>query len=119
VLDHQVLRTIAVGRHVLLLAEVAADSGSGLVGRVIAQVHQPGLLRVIAMRRASPAGGGSSSVDWSPPPGYLIQPGDQIVVLATRTGLSGLLRRDASPAQTAAPVGTSGKQLSTPENGSP
>ncbi len=29
VLDHQVLRTIAVGRHVLLLAEVAADGRAG------------------------------------------------------------------------------------------
>lgn len=119
VLDHQVLRTIAVGRHVLLLAEVAADGWSGLVGQAIAEVHQPGLLRVIAMRRANPAGGGSSSVDWSPPPGYLIQPGDQIVVLATRAGLSDLLRRSTSPAPAAAPVSTSGKHLSTPENGSP
>jgi Trk K+ transport system NAD-binding subunit len=119
VLDHQVLRTIAVGRHVLLLAEVAADAGSGLAGRVIAEVHQPGLLRVIALRRAAPAGGGDSSVDWSPPSGYVIQAGDQIVVLATRAGLSGLLRRDPSPAATAAPPSTRGKWLSTPENGSP
>jgi Trk K+ transport system NAD-binding subunit len=36
VLDHQVLRTIAVGRHVLSLAEVAADERSGLAGRIVA-----------------------------------------------------------------------------------
>jgi Trk K+ transport system NAD-binding subunit len=119
VLDHQVLRTIAVGRHVLLLAEVAADDGSGLAGRVVATVHQPGLLRVIALRRAAATGGGDTSVDWSPPAGYVIQPGDGIVVLATRAGLSGLLRRDASPAGSAAPPSTSGIWLSTTENESP
>jgi Trk K+ transport system NAD-binding subunit len=109
VLDHQVLRTIAVGRHVLLLAEVAADDGSGLAGRIMAEVHKPGLLRVIALRRADAAISDGSDVDWSPPPGYVIQPGDGIVVLATRAGLSGLLRRDSSPAPAATPPGTSGK----------
>ena len=109
VLDHQVLRTIAVGRHVLLMAEVAADSASGLAGQAVAEVHQPGLLRVIALRPAITTRGGSSNVDWSPPPGYMIQPGDQMVVLATRAGLSGLLRRDASPAPSAALPNTSGK----------
>jgi len=108
VLDHQVLRTIAVGRHVLLLAEVAADEGSGLAGQVVADVHKPGLLRVIALRRADAAIDGSD-VDWSPPSGYLIRPGDGIVVLATRAGLSGLLRRDSSQAPAPLPPGTSGK----------
>ena len=61
VLDHQVLRTIAVGRHVLLLADVAADSASGLAGQPIQAVHQPGLLRVIALRREQAAGPTSTS----------------------------------------------------------
>jgi Trk K+ transport system NAD-binding subunit len=119
VLDHQVLRTIAVGRHVLLMAEVAADSGSGLAGRVVAEVHQPGLLRVIALRRAATGGGGDSGVDWSPSPGYVIQPGDRIVLLATRAGLSGLLRHDGSPPPSAPSPSTSGIWLSTTENESP
>ncbi len=85
VLDHQVLRTIDVGRHVLLLAEVAA--APGVAGQPVAAVHQPGRLRVIAIR---PSGG--TTADWSPAPGYLIRPGDRVVVLATRTGLSRLLR---------------------------
>ena len=88
VLDHQVLRTIAVGRHVLLLAGVPADDG-GLAGTQLAAVHQPGLLRVIALRRADAVG-----VDWSPAPDYVISAGDTVLVLATRAGLSGLLRRD-------------------------
>ena len=108
VLDHQVLRTIAVGRHVLLLAEVAAGAGSGLAGRVLADTHQPGLLRIIALRPATAGAGDSSGVDWSPPPGCLIQPGDRIVVLATRAGLSGLLRAGDSPAASAAPRGSPG-----------
>jgi Trk K+ transport system NAD-binding subunit len=90
VLDHQVLRTIAVGRHVLLLAEVAAVTG-GLANRPVASVHQPGLLRVIAVHRP-----GGEAVDWSPAPGYVISDGDQVVVLATRAGLSAILRDDAA-----------------------
>ena len=87
VLDHQVLRTIAVGRHVLLLAEVAADSDPGLAGQLVAAVHQPGTLRVIAVRRPDISG-----VDWSPDADYVIRPGDRLVVLATRAGLSRILR---------------------------
>jgi Trk K+ transport system NAD-binding subunit len=91
VLDHQVLRTIAVGRHVLLLAEVAAGGGSTLAGQHLAALHQPGRLRVIAVRRQ-----GSPSVDWSPAADYVISEGDGIVVLATRAGLSGILRADGT-----------------------
>ena len=99
VLDHQVLRTIAVGRHVLLLAEIAADSESGLAGRRVTDVHQPGLLRVVAIRPCSPDGAGRNlDADWSPAAGYLIRPGDRVVVLATRAGLSGVLREDTASA---------------------
>jgi Trk K+ transport system NAD-binding subunit len=106
VLNHQVLRTIAVGRHVLLLAEVTADAESGLPGQQIAAVHRPGQLRVIALRR--PTGG---EADWSPGPSYVIQAGDRIVVLATRNGLSGLLREDDAGISTTGsiPGGTPGK----------
>jgi Trk K+ transport system NAD-binding subunit len=102
VLDHQVLRTIAVGRHVLLLAEVAAGDGSRLAGQQLAAVHQPGLRRVIALRRP-----GSESVDWSPAADYVIRDGDRVVVLATRAGLSGILRPDGPIS--AEPASTSGK----------
>jgi Trk K+ transport system NAD-binding subunit len=92
-LDHQVLRTIAVGRHVLLLADVAADGDTLLAGERIEAVHRPDLLRVIALRRD-----GSAAVDWSPGPAYQIRSGDRLVVVATRAGLSGLLRRDDTDA---------------------
>jgi Trk K+ transport system NAD-binding subunit len=87
VLDHQVLRTIAVGRHVLLLAEVGASSVTGLVGQAIAAVHQPGKLRVIGLSR-----GDNAAADWSPAPEYVVAASDRLVVLATRAGLSGMLR---------------------------
>jgi Trk K+ transport system NAD-binding subunit len=100
-LDHQVLRTIAVGRHVVLLAEVTVgdDGGAEVTGEPIAAVHQPGLLRVIGLRRS-----GSEWVDWSPAAGYVLTAGDRLLVLATRAGLSGLLRPDGSVP--AAPPGT-------------
>jgi Trk K+ transport system NAD-binding subunit len=88
-LNHHVLRTIAVGRHVLLLADVAADDETVLAGERIGAVHRPDLVRVIALRR-----GGSDAVEWSPAPDYLVRAGDRVVVVATRAGLSGLLRRD-------------------------
>ena len=87
VLDHQVLRTIAVGRHVLLLAEISAEAGSALAGQQVSAVHQPGSVRVIALRQHD-----GTAADWSPAAGYVITPGDSIVVLATRSGLSGVLR---------------------------
>jgi len=92
VLDHQVLRTIAVGRHVLLLAEVVVDPNTGLADRQVDTVHQPGTLRVIALRRPDRAG-----ADWSPAPGYVLRIGDRLVVLATRAGLSRVLRPETLP----------------------
>ncbi len=49
-LEHQVLRTIAVGRHVLLIADVAVGSGAELVGQLVSEL-QSGDVRVIALRR--------------------------------------------------------------------
>jgi Trk K+ transport system NAD-binding subunit len=87
-LEHQVLRTIPVGRHVLLIADVRVGAGSELAGQPVEDVHRGGEVRVIAVQRT--AGGG---VDWSPRPDYVIAPQDRIYVLATRTGLSGVLAR--------------------------
>jgi Trk K+ transport system NAD-binding subunit len=87
VLDHQVLRTISVGRHVLLVAEAQVSDDTGLAGMRVAEVHEPGLLRAIALLRA-----GASDADWSPDGGYRLQPADRLVVLATRAGLSRVLR---------------------------
>ena len=51
-LEHQVLRTIPVGRHVLLLADVRVASDWQLAGQLVKDVHQAGEVRVIALRPA-------------------------------------------------------------------
>jgi Trk K+ transport system NAD-binding subunit len=92
-LEHQVLRTIPVGRHVLLIADVQVESGSELAGLPVEDVHQTGEVRVIALRR-----GGSDGVDWSPRRDYRISPQDRLYVLATRAGLSHVLTQSEAPA---------------------
>jgi Trk K+ transport system NAD-binding subunit len=92
-LEHQVLRTIAVGRHVLLLADLLVGTGSELDGAVVQEVHQSGLLRLLAVE---PAGG--SPVNWSPPGALRLGAQDRLYVIATRAGLSGVLARALSPA---------------------
>jgi Trk K+ transport system NAD-binding subunit len=98
-LEHQVLRTIPVGRHVLLIADVGVTAGGGLVGQPVRRVHRAGEVRVIALRRATgpePAAGPEQEVDWAPPADYRLAAQDRIYVLATRTGLSQVLA-DSQP----------------------
>jgi Trk K+ transport system NAD-binding subunit len=85
-LEHQVLRTIAVGRHVLLIADVRVADQAGLAGSFIADTEHDGQARVLALQVS-----GSSGLDWSPHRGYLLAPGDRLIVLATRKGLSPFL----------------------------
>ena len=87
-LEHQVLRTIPVGRHVLLIADVPVAANAELAGQLIEDVHQSGEVRVVALRRR-----GSNDLDWSPRNEYRLMPQDRIFVLATRTGLSRVLTR--------------------------
>lgn len=91
-LEHQVLRTIPLGRHVLLIADVPVSAGAELAGRPLEHVHRTGQARVIALRRA-----GAGTVDWSPARSHVIGPGDRLYVLATRAGLSRVLARSQSP----------------------
>jgi Trk K+ transport system NAD-binding subunit len=107
-LEHQVLRTIPVGRHVLLIADAAVGAGAELAGRRVEDVHDGDDVRLIALRRR-----GGAEVDWSPRPGDELQPGDGLVVLATRAGLSRVLARCRSPQ----PSYT--EPLPRQENGSP
>ena len=84
-LEHQVLRTIPVGRHVLLIADVGVSAGSELAGQPVRRAcTSPATVRVIALRRA-----GADQVDWSPRAAATgSAPQDRIYVLATRAGLS-------------------------------
>lgn len=87
-LEHQVLRTIPVGRHVLLIADVAVGDGAELAGGHVDDVHDRSDVRLIALRRRGGAG-----VDWSPRPGDELRAADRLVVVATRAGLGRVLAR--------------------------
>jgi Trk K+ transport system NAD-binding subunit len=85
-LEHQVLRTIAVGRHVLLIADVRVADQAGLAGSALRDTELDGQARVLALQ-----GSGATALDWSPRRGHLLAEGDRLIVLATRQGLSQFL----------------------------
>ena len=85
-LEHQVLRTIDVGRHVLLIADIRVAEQAGLAGSSISDTEQDGQARVLALQA-----GGAAALDWSPHRGYLLAAGDRLVILATRRGLGRFL----------------------------
>ena len=91
-LEHQVLRTIAVGRHVLLIADLGVGAGSQLDGSPVEQVHQNGLVRVLAVQRS-----GGAAVDWSPTGDLRLAAQDRLFVIATRAGLSRVLAGSQAP----------------------
>jgi Trk K+ transport system NAD-binding subunit len=85
-LEHQVLRTFAVGRHVLLIADIRVEPGADMAGQAAAELERDGLARVLALQVR-----GTQRFDWSPHHGYLLAAGDRVIVLATRAGLSRFL----------------------------
>jgi Trk K+ transport system NAD-binding subunit len=92
-LEHKVLRTIAVGRHVLVIADVRVEPGSDLAGQRLADLEQDQLSRVLALaERAKPRW-----FDWSPRRERRLEAGDRLIVLATRAGLSTFLAGNRPP----------------------
>lgn len=89
-LEHLVLRTIAVGRHVLLIADVRVEAGSDIAGRALAELEGDRLARVLALQVR-----GAQQFRWSPQHGYLLAAGDRVIVLATRAGLTRFLTGSA------------------------
>ena len=89
-LEHLVLRTIAVGRHVLLIADVRVEAGSDIAGRTLAELERDRLARVLALQVR-----GAQLFQWSPHHGYLLAEGDRVIVLATRAGLTRFLTGNA------------------------
>jgi Trk K+ transport system NAD-binding subunit len=85
-LEHQVLRTIDVGRHVLLIAEIRVADQAGLAGSLISSTELDGQARVLALQAS-----GVAALDWSPRRGYRLAAGDRLIVLATRRGLGRFL----------------------------
>jgi Trk K+ transport system NAD-binding subunit len=91
-LENQVLRTIPVGRHVLLIADIRVDGASELAGKPVADVIQAGRASVLAVQQ------GAGRVEWGPARDLALSSGDRMFVLATRAGLSGVLARSRRPA---------------------
>jgi Trk K+ transport system NAD-binding subunit len=91
-LEHRVLRTIAVGRHVLLIADVRIEPGAPIVGSPLADLERDRLARVLALQVR-----GMLKFDWSPRRTRWLEAGDRVIVLATRAGLSAFLAANRPP----------------------
>jgi Trk K+ transport system NAD-binding subunit len=85
-LEHKVLRTIPVGRHVLVIADVRVEPGSDIASRSLADLERDRLSRVLALAER-----GTPSFDWSPRRDRRLVAGDRVIVLATQAGLSTFL----------------------------
>ncbi|MCA2213616.1 potassium channel family protein [Jidongwangia harbinensis] len=91
-LDRDVLATIPVDRHALLVASVRILPGAPLDGAPLSRVDRPESVRVIGMSAAD-----SEWVDWSPDPRRVLAAGDRAVVVARRAGLRALLEQATPP----------------------
>ncbi|MDH6125642.1 NAD-binding protein [Kitasatospora sp. GP82] len=84
-MGRDVLGTLSVYRHVLLIAELTAGDDTGLVGRNLHDIEEPGGIRVIAVRLARRP----EDYQWNyADRARRLVPGDRIVVAATRSGLA-------------------------------
>ncbi|MET8147497.1 potassium channel family protein [Actinoplanes sp. NPDC049668] len=91
-LEREVLATIPVDRHALLVAAVRVFAGSPLDGRPLSQADRPLSARVIGLSAA-----GSEWVDWSPDHGRVLAAGDRIMIVARRAGLRALVEQASPP----------------------
>ncbi|OLE22120.1 MAG: hypothetical protein AUG44_25705 [Actinobacteria bacterium 13_1_20CM_3_71_11] len=85
-LGRQVVDVIPVRRRVLLVAELPVGAGSPIEGRPVAELNRPQESQVLGIR----TGRGAQTL-WSPQTGRRLVRTDQLIVLATRSGLSWLL----------------------------
>jgi Trk K+ transport system NAD-binding subunit len=91
-LDRDVIVTIPVDRHALLVAAVRVLPGSPLDGAPLSEADKPSSVRVIGLSAAD-----SEWVDWSPDHRRILNPGDRVVVVARRAGLRALLEKASPP----------------------
>ncbi|QKW22624.1 NAD-binding protein [Kitasatospora sp. NA04385] len=88
-MGREVLGTLSVFRHVLLIAELTVEEGSGLDGRNTGDLEGPGGVRVLAVRlHRRPQDYQWNFADRS----RRLLPGDRIVVAATRAGLARVIQ---------------------------
>ena len=91
-LEREVFATIPIGRRVLLVADVPVAPGSRLEGRRLGDAQVDGDARVIAVGTLS-----APRSTWLPEPQRRLEAMDRLTVVATRAGLSRLLRLAAAP----------------------
>jgi len=102
-LGREVLATIPVDRHVLLVAQVPVAPGSPLDGAEVRAASRPGDVRVIGLIRF-----GEPRPHWSPPTALRIDAQDRLIVVARRAGLSWLQHQGEAPAAPAGEPATGG-----------
>jgi Trk K+ transport system NAD-binding subunit len=90
-LGRDVVDTIPVGRHVLLVGELPVRPGSALDGEPVFKAQLHGETRLLGVRT-----GRGDQVLWSPPRGRQLVRTDHLIVVATRTGFGWLLEQTAS-----------------------
>jgi Trk K+ transport system NAD-binding subunit len=84
--EREVIGTIPVKRHVLVVAEIPVSPGSALAGRTVAGAQQRGEARIIAV-----SAGEFRNAGWAPRPERELAAGERLLVVATRAGLGRLL----------------------------
>ncbi len=110
----EVVATLPIGdRRLVLFARLRVPAGSPLEGRRVIDLHQPGQLRVLAV--ADP---GSEVARWYPDPrAEVLDPDEEVIVVATRGGLAGLLELARRHGERDARLGT--MRRPTPPRASP
>ncbi|MEV4635927.1 NAD-binding protein [Actinoplanes sp. NPDC049548] len=91
-LEREVLATIPVDRHALLVATVQVLAGSPLDGAPLSRADRHLSVRVIGLSAA-----GSERVDWAADPRQVLSAGDRIFVVARRAGLRALVEQATPP----------------------
>ncbi|GAA1880513.1 NAD-binding protein [Asanoa iriomotensis] len=87
----QVVATIPIGRHALLVTVVVVAKGSALDGQPVGAADLTRGVRVIALLKSG------LRPRWSPPAETVLGPGDELTVVARRAGLSWLIKQATPP----------------------
>ena len=91
--QRQGIDTIAIGRRVLLIAEIPVGVGSDLVGQRLADLDARREIKVLALSNHT------GPINWSPDTDHRLDQGDRVLVLATRSGLTHTLSSSITPDQ--------------------
>lgn len=89
-MERDVIGTIPVERRVLLVAEVPVAADARLAGQAVGQARQHHEVRVIALTPGGATTGAPDTI-WAPPDHHRLDPGDRLLVIATRGGLGSIL----------------------------